>query len=71
MSTMCSLGLQSNDHRELLDTIDRLRIKGITKYVDLSQIILCGDQSAGKSSVLKPISGMSFPTKDNLCTKHI
>jgi len=66
---MASLALQSNDHRELLDTVDRLRTTGISRYVSLPQIIVCGDQSAGKSSVLKAISGMSFPAKDNLCTR--
>ncbi|KAI9658658.1 MAG: hypothetical protein M1821_002218 [Bathelium mastoideum] len=66
---MSSVGLQSQDHRNLLDIIDRLRSKGINRYVDLPEIIVCGDQSAGKSSVLEAISGMSFPTKDNLCTR--
>lgn len=61
--------LQSKDHRDLLDTIDKLRSQGISKYVDLPQIIVCGDQSSGKSSVLEAISGLSFPTKDNLCTR--
>ncbi|KAF3492327.1 uncharacterized protein GIQ15_01844 [Arthroderma uncinatum] len=61
--------LQSKEHRELLDTIDKLRSQGISRYVDLPQIIVCGDQSSGKSSVLEAISGMSFPTKDNLCTR--
>lgn len=46
-----------------------LRSKGISRYVDLPEIIVCGDQSAVKSSVLEGISGMSFPTKDNLCTR--
>ena len=66
---MGSVELQSKDHRDLLDIIDTLRSKGISKYVDLPEIIVCGDQSAGKSSVLEAISGMSFPTKDNLCTR--
>jgi len=66
---MSSVELQSEQHRQLLDIIDRLRSKGINKYMDLPEIVVCGDQSAGKSSVLEAISGMSFPTKDNLCTR--
>ena len=63
------VALQSKDHRDLLDIIDNLRSKGISRYVDLPEIVVCGDQSAGKSSVLEAISGMTFPTKDNLCTR--
>lgn len=66
---MASVELQSKDHRDLLDIIDELRSRGISRYVDLPEIIVCGEQSAGKSSVLEAISGMSFPTKDNLCTR--
>lgn len=66
---MAFVQLQSQDHRDLLDIIDQLRSRGISKHVDLPEIIVCGDQSAGKSSVLEAISGMSFPTKDNLCTR--
>ncbi|KAJ9257405.1 hypothetical protein DTO207G8_2159 [Paecilomyces variotii] len=66
---MATVALQSKDHRDLLDIIDNLRSHGISRYVDLPEIVVCGDQSAGKSSVLEAISGMSFPTKDNLCTR--
>ena len=61
--------LQSRDHRDLLDIIDKLRSQGISRFVDLPQIIVCGDQSSSKSSVLEAISHMSFPAKDNLCTR--
>lgn len=33
------------------------------------QLVVCGDQSSGKSSVLEAISGVRFPTKKNLCTR--
>lgn len=66
---MVSVNLQSQAHKDLLDIIDNLRSQGISRYVDLPEIIVTGDQSAGKSSVLEAISGMSFPTKDNLCTR--
>jgi GTPase SAR1 family protein len=61
--------LPSKDHRDLLNIIDSLRPQGISRIVDLLQIIVCGNQSSGKSSVLEAISGMLFPTKDNLCTR--
>lgn len=62
-------GLCSQDQLDLLDSVDRLRSQGIDHYVSLPQIIVCGDQSSGKSSVLEAISGVSFPVKSNLCTR--
>ncbi|KAI2615065.1 P-loop containing nucleoside triphosphate hydrolase protein [Hypoxylon sp. NC1633] len=64
-----AVSLQSKDHKTLMDIIDKLRSKGINRYVNLPQIVVCGDQSSGKSSVLQAISGLSFPTKDSLCTR--
>lgn len=61
--------LQSNDTKNLLDVIDNLRSQGISRYIDLPEIIVCGEQSSGKSSVLEAISGVTFPSKDNLCTR--
>lgn len=61
--------LQTSEHEELLNLIDTLRSHGISQYIDLPQLIVCGDQSSGKSSVLEAISGLRFPAKDNLCTR--
>ena len=59
----------SKDQLDLLDSVDFLRSQGISHYVSLPQIIVCGDQSSGKSSVLEAISGVSFPVKSNLSTR--
>ena len=57
------IALQSKDHGELLNIIDELRSQGISRYIDLPQLIVCGDHSSGKSSVLEAVSGVRFPTK--------
>ncbi|KAJ8125531.1 hypothetical protein O1611_g8108 [Lasiodiplodia mahajangana] len=59
----------SGEHKALLDTIDGLRKHGVEQFVDLPQIIVVGDQSSGKSSVLEAISRVRFPVKDGVCTR--
>lgn len=61
--------LHSEDHLKILDEVDKLRSQGLSHYISLPQLIVCGDQSSGKSSVLEAISGITFPSKDNLCTR--
>lgn len=61
--------LQSEDQNELLNTIDTLRNLGLTAQLKLPQIIVCGDTSSGKSSVLEAISGVRFPADQLLCTQ--
>jgi hypothetical protein len=60
--------LLSDDQNALLDQIDQLNAHGISKYVDLPQLVVCGNQSTGKSSVLEALSRLSFPRAGNLCT---
>ena len=62
-------GLCSKDQLDLLNSVDCLRSQGISHYVSLPQIIVCGDQSSGKSSVLEAISGVCFPVKSSLSTR--
>lgn len=61
--------LQSADQMELLDIVDSLRAEGLGDFTHLPQLIVCGDQSSGKSSVLEAISGIPFPRKENTCTR--
>ena len=62
-------GFCTQEQLDPLDSIDKLRSQGISHYVSLPQIIVCGNQSSGKSSVLEAISGVSFPVKSSLCTR--
>ncbi|EME44626.1 hypothetical protein DOTSEDRAFT_152584 [Dothistroma septosporum NZE10] len=61
--------LFSDDCTALLDLVDELRAEGLDTIFELPQIVVCGDQSSGKSSVLEAITQVPFPTKENLCTR--
>ncbi|KAL2827244.1 P-loop containing nucleoside triphosphate hydrolase protein [Aspergillus cavernicola] len=63
------LNLQTSRTSERLNQIDRVRANGVGDHVSLPQLVVCGDQSAGKSSVLEGISGIPFPRQDGLCTR--
>ncbi|KAF3347858.1 hypothetical protein VdG2_04094 [Verticillium dahliae VDG2] len=61
--------LNSPEAKALLDTIDKLRSINVGDIISLPQIIVVGDQSSGKSSVLEAISRVPFPVKGDLCTR--
>ncbi|OJD12003.1 hypothetical protein AJ78_07335 [Emergomyces pasteurianus Ep9510] len=60
---------QSTEQHELLDLVDRLRRAGLSSILQLPQIVVCGDQSSGKSSALEAITEIPFPRRENLCTR--
>ncbi|KAF4338119.1 interferon-regulated resistance GTP-binding [Fusarium beomiforme] len=61
--------LNTTEAKALHEISDSLSACGVGRIVNLPQIIVVGDQSAGKSSVLEAISHVRFPVQGNLCTR--
>ncbi|GMI84972.1 Dynamin related protein 4C [Hibiscus trionum] len=56
--------------RPLLDVIDRLRLLMVMKEgIQLPTIVVVGDQSSGKSSVLESLAGVNLPRSQGICTR--
>ncbi|CDP04232.1 unnamed protein product [Coffea canephora] len=56
--------------RPLLDCVDRLRnLKLMQEGIQLPTIVVVGDQSSGKSSVLESLAGISLPRGQGICTR--
>ncbi|KAG4430258.1 hypothetical protein IFR05_014254 [Cadophora sp. M221] len=62
-------GLRSAKLIHRLKQIARVKANGVEDHVALPQLVVCGDQSAEKSSVLEGITGIPFPRQDGVCTK--
>ncbi|KAF2181486.1 hypothetical protein K469DRAFT_671236 [Zopfia rhizophila CBS 207.26] len=56
-------------NQALLNKIDKLRELN-AKSIELPQLVVVGDQSSGKSSVLESLTGFSFPQAPGLCTRY-
>jgi GTPase SAR1 family protein len=66
-SSLDTAGL-ATEQRGLLDLIDKLQFCQLDN-VKLPQIVVVGDQSAGKSSVLEALTGTPFPRDAGACTR--
>ncbi|MED6157352.1 hypothetical protein PIB30_022319 [Stylosanthes scabra] len=56
--------------RPILDAVENLRRLNIAKEgIQLPSIVVVGDQSSGKSSVLESLAGISLPRGQGICTR--
>ena len=53
----------------LLEKIDKLFACNVGEHVNLPQLVVVGDQSSGKSSVLAGLMRLPFPRDSGLCTR--
>ena len=68
-SSLGLTSLQSQEEKRLLDVIEEIRNYDINHEIELPQLVVCGKQSSGKSSVLEAISEIPFPRKGDICTR--
>jgi hypothetical protein len=67
---MPQVSLASLEHKRLVEVIESLKLHGIDSNVTPPRIVVLGDRSSGKSSVLEALSGVAFPIRGNLCTRY-
>lgn len=66
--TDCQLFTEVRDVEERA-LVDRLRALGLERFVSLPQLVVVGDTSSGKSSLLSALSGIAFPSSSGLTTR--
>ncbi|KAF9555056.1 hypothetical protein CPC08DRAFT_643469 [Agrocybe pediades] len=59
----------SHGRRKMLDLVNKLHSTGVQVDIDLPQIAVIGSQSAGKSSLIESISGITLPRAAGTCTR--
>jgi GTP-binding protein EngB required for normal cell division len=60
--------LLTGEQAQAFELVEQLESLGIQHEIPLPQLIVCGDQSSGKSSLLEAISGLRFPINAKQCT---
>ncbi|KAF8434364.1 P-loop containing nucleoside triphosphate hydrolase protein [Boletus edulis BED1] len=59
----------TGSRRAMLQLINRLRDTGVQTDIDLPMIAVIGNQSAGKSSLIESICGVTLPRSSGTCTR--
>ena len=61
--------LHSKAQADLLDRLDELRDLGFRRRISPPQLVICGDQNSGKTTIFEAITGISLPVNDGMCTR--
>jgi hypothetical protein len=60
---------QAEKIKAMVKCVNNLRYLGVESEVPLPKICVVGDQSAGKSSLIEALSGISVPRAEGCCTR--
>ncbi|KAM7220430.1 P-loop containing nucleoside triphosphate hydrolase protein [Rhypophila decipiens] len=55
--------------KEGIDALAEIQSRGISHVANLPELVLVGDQSSGKSSLMSAIAGLSLPRSSGTCTR--
>ncbi|KAK4179132.1 P-loop containing nucleoside triphosphate hydrolase protein [Triangularia setosa] len=55
--------------KDINDALGELQSRGIQHVASLPELVLVGDQSSGKSSLMSGIAGLSLPRSSGTCTR--
>ncbi|KAK4098027.1 hypothetical protein N658DRAFT_432899 [Parathielavia hyrcaniae] len=55
--------------KDIIDALGELQARGIQHVASLPELVLVGDQSSGKSSLMSAIAGLSLPRSSGTCTR--
>lgn len=55
--------------KDINDALSELQARGIQHVASLPELVLVGDQSSGKSSLMSAIAGLSLPRSSGTCTR--
>jgi len=55
--------------KEVNDTLGDLQLLGVSHDVPLPELVLVGDQSSGKSSLMSALARLNLPTSSGICTR--
>ncbi|KAI9645109.1 hypothetical protein NHQ30_005843 [Ciborinia camelliae] len=69
LGSMSGFRIISKDPQVLIEALSELEDHDVEHVVDLPKIIVIGDQSVGKSSLIGRISGMYLPKNSGCCTR--
>ncbi|KAB8294264.1 hypothetical protein EYC80_009691 [Monilinia laxa] len=69
LDSMAGLHIIAQDPQILIEALSELADHDVEHVVDLPRIIVVGDQSVGKSTLITLLSGVDLPKKSGCCTR--